>query len=128
MSSVSRRAALGSVVASAAALSLNSASASQIPASAPAKRRTRIGVSTYSFWQFRNKDLRSIETCIDLASEWGFDGVEILEMQMTDTSNSALQKLKQRAFVNGLDLCGFSTHQGWVSPDKQKRKLYKLFE
>ncbi|HAD61544.1 MAG TPA: xylose isomerase [Planctomycetaceae bacterium] len=122
MSSVSRRAALGSVVASAAALSLNSASASQTPAAAPAKRRTRIGVSTYSFWQFRNKDLRSIETCIDLASEWGFDGVEILEMQMTDTSNSALQKLKQRAFVNGLDLCGFSTHQGWVSPDKQKRK------
>lgn len=86
------------------------------------KRQTRFAVSTYSFWQFKNKDLRSIETCIDLAAEWGFDGVEILEMQMTDTDNAALQKLKQRAFVNGMDLCGFSTHQGWVNPNPAVRK------
>lgn len=86
------------------------------------KRRTRFAVSTYSFWQFRNKDLRAIETCIDLAAEWGFDGVEILEMQMTDTSNAMLQKLKQRAFKRGLDLCGFSTHQGWVNPDAEIRQ------
>ncbi|MEQ9409718.1 MAG: sugar phosphate isomerase/epimerase family protein [Fuerstiella sp.] len=85
-------------------------------------RRTRIAVSSYSFWQFRNEDLRPIETCIDLAAEWGFDGVEILEMQMTETDNATLQKLKQRAFVNGLDLCGFSTHQGWVSPDPEVRQ------
>ena len=45
-------------------------------ASMVAQRRTRFAVSTYSFWQFKNKDLRSIETCIDLAAEWGFDGVE----------------------------------------------------
>lgn len=85
-------------------------------------RPNRIGVSSYSFWQFKNKDLRPVETCIDLAAEWGFDGVEVLEMQLTDTSNGTLQKLKQRAFVNGLDLCGFSTHQGWVSPDAAQRK------
>lgn len=85
-------------------------------------RRTRIAVSTYSFWQFKNEELRDIETCIDLASEWGFDGVEILHRQMKDESNGYLQKLKQRAFVNGLDLCGFSTHQGWVSPDPAVRK------
>ncbi len=87
------------------------------------KRKTRFGVSTYSFWQFKNEALRSIETCIDLAAEWGFDGIEILEMQMTDTENGTLQKLKQRAFVNGLDLCGFSTHQGWVSPDAEVRRV-----
>lgn len=86
------------------------------------KRRTRFAVSTYSFWQFKNQDLRPVETCIDLAAAWGFDGVELLEMQMTDTSNGTLQKIKQRAFVNGLDLCGFSTHQGWVSPDPEVRK------
>ncbi|MCP4783092.1 MAG: sugar phosphate isomerase/epimerase [Fuerstiella sp.] len=84
--------------------------------------RTRFAVSTYSFWQFKNEDLRPVETCIDLAAEWGFDGVEILEMQMTNTDNSTLQKLKQRAFVNGLDLCGFSTHQGWVNPDPEIRQ------
>jgi sugar phosphate isomerase/epimerase len=30
--------------------------------------------------------------------------------------------LKRRAFVNGLALCGMSTHQGFVSPDKEKRQ------
>lgn len=88
----------------------------------PVSRRTRFAVSTYSFWQFRHDSLRNLEACIDLAAEWGFDGVEILHRQMQDESNATLQRLKQRAFVNGLDLCGFSTHQGWVSPDESNRK------
>ncbi|RPI88786.1 MAG: sugar phosphate isomerase/epimerase [Planctomycetaceae bacterium] len=53
----------------------------------------------------------------------GFDGVEILQVQMKDESNSYLQQLKRQAFSLGLDLCGFSTHQGFVSPDKAVRKL-----
>lgn len=88
----------------------------------PTRRPQQFAVSTYSFWQFNREDLRSIDTCIDLAAEWGFDGVEILHRQMTDESNSTLQKIKQRAFVNGLALCGFSTHQGWVSPDAETRR------
>jgi sugar phosphate isomerase/epimerase len=86
------------------------------------KRKTRFGVSTYSFWQFNRDEFRDINTCIDMAAEWGFDGVEILHRQMTDESNATLQKIKQRAFINGLDLCGFSTHQGWVSPDPEVRR------
>lgn len=86
------------------------------------KRPNRIAVSTYSFWQFRQKDLRDIETCIDLAADMGFDGVEILHRQMQDESNGYLQKLKQRAFRNGLDLCGFSTHQTFLSPKKEVRQ------
>ncbi len=86
------------------------------------KVRNPIGVSTYSFWQFKNKDLRSIETCIDLAAEMGFDAVEILHRQMTDESDGALQKIKRHAFVNGLSLCGFSTHQGFLSPAKETRQ------
>lgn len=88
----------------------------------PAARRNPIGVSTYSFWQFRNRDLRDIGNCIDLAGEMGFDAVEILHRQMTDESNAALQKIKQRAFLNGLSLCGFSTHQTFLTPDKAKRQ------
>ncbi len=87
-----------------------------------AARRTRFAVSTYSFWQFQRQEYRDIFRCLDLAAEWGFDGVEILHRQMTDESNATMQQIKQRAFVNGLDLCGFSTHQGWVSPDAEKRK------
>jgi len=85
-------------------------------------RANRIAVSTYSFWRFK-KDLKlPIETCIDHAAEMGFDGVEILHVQMEGESNEYLRNLKRRALINGLDLCGMSTHQGFVSPDKAKRE------
>ena len=38
------------------------------------------------------------------------------------TRQGYLQSIKRRAFVNGLDLMGFSTHQGFVSPDPEERK------
>jgi len=85
-------------------------------------RPNRIGVSTYSFWQFRNKDLREVEKNIDLAAEMGFDGVEILHRQMENEANDYLQRLKRRAFLNGLDLMGFSTHQTFLRPDKPERE------
>jgi L-ribulose-5-phosphate 3-epimerase len=91
------------------------------PAS-PIKLSNPIGISTYSFWQFEHEEYREIEKCIDLAAEWGFDGVEILHRQMTNEENGYLQKLKKRAFVNGLALMGFSTHQGFVSPKEEERK------
>lgn len=82
----------------------------------------RIGVSTYSFWRFNGpKEDTPIEYCIDQAAAMGFDGVELLLIQMTSDENSYLQKIKQRAFHAGLDLMGFSTHQGFVYPEKEKR-------
>jgi len=86
------------------------------------KPGNRIAVSTYSFWQFRQNELRDIDKCIDLAADMGFDGVEILHRQMQKEDNDYLQKLKRRAFLNGLDLCGFSTHQGFLRPDEAYRK------
>jgi len=85
-------------------------------------RRQHFAVSTYSFWQFRHEHLRRIEKCIDLAAEMGFDGVEILHRQMEAESNDYLQLLKRRAFLNGLDLCGFSTHQTFLSPNADVRR------
>ncbi len=55
-----------------------------------ARRRNPIGVSTYSFWQLRGERL-GIEACIDRAAAMGFDGVEVLHVQMQDESNAALQ-------------------------------------
>lgn len=83
--------------------------------------RNRIGVSTYSFWQFRGERL-AMPACIDKAAEMGFDGVEILRVQMQDTSPAALQRLKRQAHGLGLDLIGFSTHQGFLSPDPDVRR------
>jgi len=82
----------------------------------------RIGISTYSFWQFQHNDQRDIEKCIDLAADMGFDGVEILHRQMEKTDNATLQNIKRRAFLLGVDLMGFSTHQTFLSPDKDKRQ------
>jgi sugar phosphate isomerase/epimerase len=87
----------------------------------PSHRRVRFGVSTYSFWHFTPERVE-IETCIDHAAEMGFDGVEILHRQMRDESNGYLQSLKRQAGRLGLDLMGFSTHQGFVSPDPEVRR------
>ena len=87
------------------------------------KRSNPIGVSTYSFWRFNGpKEDYPIETCIDQAAAMGFDGIELLHIQMASEEPDYLQGLKRRAFVNGLDLMGFSTHQGFVSPDADERQ------
>ena len=108
------------------AASLAAAGTGALPLSAADTKRSiagnRIAVSTYSYWRYRKETKLTIAECIDLAAEAGFDGVEILHVQMTDTSNGQLQKLKQHAFRLGLDLCGFSTHQSFVSPDKAFRQ------
>lgn len=108
------------LAASAAAIAAPSFARADEPA--PKAHPTRIGVSTYSFWQFKNNDLRDLEKCIDLAAEMGFDAVEILHRQMRDESPGYLQQLKRRAFLHGMSLNGFSTHQGFLSPKKEVRQ------
>ena len=64
----------------------------------------------------------TISECIDKAAALGFDGVEILHVQMEDESNATLQKIKRQAHSLGLALMGFSTHQGFVTPNPQERQ------
>lgn len=89
---------------------------------APVARRNRLAVSTYSFWRFKPDSKLPIEECIRQSAAMGFDGVEILHRQMESESNDYLQMLKRTALVEGIDLCGFSIHQGFVSPDEAVRK------
>jgi len=123
--SISRRSFLRNTTAACtglAAAATASAVADEGGAGQGRRRPNPIAVSTYSFWRYRADSKLTIEQCIDLAAEMGFDAVEILHIQMEEESNEYLQLLKRRAFVNGLDLCGFSTHQSFVSPDKEKRQ------
>ena len=83
--------------------------------------RNRIGVSSYSFWGFSREELKPLRVCIDHAARMGFDGFEILQRQLESTERGELMKLKRQAFLLGLDLMGYSTHQGFLSPDKEKR-------
>jgi L-ribulose-5-phosphate 3-epimerase len=122
MSGILRRDFLNS--AGAAMLSLAGTGGIAAGQESAAKGSTRhhhlIGVSTYSFWQFRGQRL-GIETCIEKAAAMGFDGVEILHVQMDDESNAAIGRIKRKAQSLGLPLMGFSTHQGFVTPDRDLR-------
>lgn len=110
-----------SISAAAAGLAIGRTAAADSTPNISGSRGNRIAVSTYSFWHFHG-ERTPIEKCIDQAAAMGFDGVEILEMQMGDDSNGRLQRLKRQAFGLGLDLCGFSTHQSFVFPDAERRR------
>ncbi len=96
---------------------------SQEPASEPTFVPNPIAVSTYSFWRFNDDSKLDMVKCIELAARYGFDAVELLRVQMKDVVDDAyLQKLKRQAFVNGMSLCGMSTHQDFVTPDAVDRE------
>lgn len=84
-------------------------------------RPNPIGISSYSFWGFQRNDLRALDVCIDHAARMGFDGFEILMRQLASTEREELMKIKRQAFLAGLPLIGYSTHQGFLSPDPEKR-------
>lgn len=122
---LNRREWLGAAVAT--AVSASAAAAQQKSPDAPAKvapapRGNPIAVSTYSFWRFREGAKLEVDKCIDLAAEMGFDAVELLEVQMHTREPAYLRDLKRQALAHGLSLCGMSTHQGFVSPDKEVRQ------
>lgn len=117
---MNRRHFLASVAsASAATLVQTHAETVTPPASA---RPNRIGISSYSFWGFNREDLRPIDVCLEHAARMGFDGFEILQKQLPSWDSAELMKIKRRAFLLGLDLVGYSTHQGFLSPDPAKRQ------
>lgn len=83
----------------------------------------RIAVSTYSFWHFKGPKVDPLH-CLDDAAEWGFDGVEVMHQQMPSDDAAAIRTLKRHALLNGLDIVGFSTHQGFVYADAAVRQQH----
>jgi len=81
-----------------------------------------IALATYSFWRFKDGLKYSMEKCIDLAAEMGFDGIDVLHIQMNREDDQYLRELKRHALINGIALCGLSIHQGFITPDKEKRQ------
>ena len=90
-------------------------------AAEPSKAGPRLGISTYSYWHFRDPKT-PIETVIEKAASLGVNGVDILHRQMDSEDRGYLQKLKRTAFVNGVDLICLSIHQDFVDPSPEKRK------
>ena len=117
---LSRRTFLGAATLSAASVTLAAAPETVVPL----RRRTKLGISSYSYWHFRDPKV-SIETVIDKADQLGVEGVDILHRQMdipekeplTAAHRAYLQNLKRHAFTHGVDLICLSIHQNFVSPD-----------
>ena len=90
------------------------------------RRTNPIALSTYSLWRFRNDELRDLDRCIDIAENFGFDGIEFLLYQVGQNellSRSRRMAYKRRAQRLGLPIMGLSTHQGFVTPDRERRKF-----
>jgi len=86
-----------------------------------ARKGNPIAVSSYSYWQF-SRTPSPIDSCIDSAAKMGFDALEILERQFTQTDDAYLMKLKRQALQAGIALCGLSTHQGFMRSDAEYRQ------
>jgi len=114
----------GTVLASGIATGVHADAVAQKQNNTPqkSKRTNRIALATYSFWRFKDGLKLTMEACIDQAAEMGFDGLDLLHMQMHREDDAYLRDLKKRALINGLDLCGLSIHQTFVSPDKDVRR------
>ena len=92
-------------------------------AAAPSAKRIKLGISSYSYWHFRDPKV-SIEAVIDKTARLGVEGVDILHRQMDSEDNGYLQKLKRHAFTNGVDLICLSIHQDFVDPDPVVRNKH----
>jgi len=133
MKSIKRRTFLAQTIAAAGGLSLACCSYRQArgeqttvtrsSSTESSYRPNRIAVSTYSFWRFKRNLKLPIETCINEAAAMGFDGVEILHIQMEKESNDYLQSLKRRALINGIDLCGMSKKTEKHRPHNQVHRI-----
>ena len=102
---------------------LAAAAAAAVPSAAQAAStsRSRLAVSTYSYWHFKPPKT-SIETVIEEAAAIGFEGVEILHRQMDDESPAYVNKLKRMVWERGMSMPLLSIHQDFVSPDAAERK------
>jgi len=107
---------------SAATVAAGSASIATAADAGEAPRlQPKLGISTYSYWHFREPKV-PVQTVIEKAAALGVNGVDILHRQMDSEDRSYLQKLKRTAFVNGVDLICLSIHQDFVDPSAEERK------
>lgn len=112
----SRRQFLSGISAAAAVTSMGCVSTSSMLT----QQRTKLGISTYSYWHFKTEKY-PVDRVINHAAELGVEGVDILHRQMENETPAYLQELKRHAFLNGVDLIALSIHQDFVDPDPEYR-------
>lgn len=99
------------------------ASGTGVAQTAPATKRVRLAVSTYSYWHLKGERY-PLERVMENAAAIGFEGVELLHRQMPDDTLPYLTRLKRAAFRNGLAMPMLSIHQDFVHPEAEERRKH----
>src|SRR5690242_18375080 len=122
---ISRRAALGAALVAGGAAQLAPAQGSAPPAAAPKYAMKK----SINLWAFPYPDQMSLEACLKLAKDAGFDGIELnydLESELSPKSGSTeFAAIRKMADKIGIAISGLCSFLFWPYPltsnDPQKR-------
>ncbi len=81
----------------------------------------KLGISSYSYWHF-DPERTPIRHVIEEASRLGVYGVDILHRQMESEDPDYIRALKKHALIHGVHLNCLSTHQRFLTPDREERE------
>lgn len=85
----------------------------------------RLAASSYCFARLgagpEGDHKPSIEDMILKCADLGLDGIELLGVHFTDTSQEALHSIKRVAAQNGISIVAVSAHHNFVNPSMEKR-------
>lgn len=80
----------------------------------------------YSYRKYFKNGTMNLESYLNLAAQLGLDGVELTSYYFPDypntPSDSYINKIKRKAFLLGLDICGSAVKNNFTDPDKMKRE------
>ena len=88
--------------------------------------RVRLGLNAYSFNEPLRAGTMTLDDLVDYCAQQGFDGLDATGYYFPGYPNvpdaAFLQKLKRRAFLNGVTICGTGVRNDFAVPDAEARQ------
>lgn len=82
----------------------------------------KLSCCAYSYRDLLKNDQMSLEEFLDVASDLGFDGVELTSYYFPEESREYLHHIKRETFVRGLDVSGTAVGDNFANADADKRR------
>jgi sugar phosphate isomerase/epimerase len=88
--------------------------------------RVRLGLNAYSFNEPLRAGTMTLDDLVDYCAQQGFDGLDATGYYFPGYPNvpdaAFLQRLKRRAFLNGVTICGTGVRNDFAVPDAEARR------
>jgi sugar phosphate isomerase/epimerase len=88
--------------------------------------RVRLGLNAYSFNEPLRAGTMTLDDLVDYCAQQGFDGLDATGYYFPGYPNvpdaAFLQRLKRRAFLNGVTICGTGVRNDFAAPDAEARR------